>query len=280
MRIAALIVAYHYPEVLERLLDRLNTPLWKAYVHIDAKSQFSEFVHLKNNADFLETRFPVYWGGFGLVRATLHLLETAFGYFSITHFYVMSGQCFPIKNDDYICRVLGQSEGNFMHYVRMPVWHKPLSRLEKWHFFNTKNAVLQKLIRRLFRTLPNRNIAKLLRGMEPFGGTGWWMLNRSTVENLIAYLRHNEWYINAFQFSKIPDEMFFQTLVLHLGITPDRSSPTATKWVPGSAHPETITPAILDEMKNDWRFMARKFPNSIKSNWGSDPNISERLLKE
>ncbi len=227
MRIAALIVAYHYPEVLERLLDRLNTPLWKSYVHIDAKSQFSQFVHLKNKADFLEARFPLYWGGFGLVKVTLLLLREALEDTSITHFYIMSGQCFPIKNDEYISRVLSQSEGNFMTYVRMPVWHKPLDRLEEWHFFDTKNAPLQKLVRKLFRTLPHRNIAKLLRGMQPFGGSGWWMLNRTTVERLIAYLRDNEWYINAFRFSKIPDEMFFHTLVLHLGITPDRSGPTA-----------------------------------------------------
>lgn len=90
-------------------------------------------------------------------------------------------------------------------------------------------------------------------------------LSRPTVEKVIAYLRDNEWYINAFRFSTIPDEMFFHTLVLHLGIVPDRSSPTATKWVPGARHPETITPAILNEMKKDWHFMARKFPNSIET---------------
>ena len=137
MKIAALIAAYHYPEALERLLDRLNTPLWKTYVHIDAKSQFSQFAHLKNKAHFFETRFPVYWGGFGLVKVTLLLLRIALEDTSITHFYIMSGQCFPIKNDEYISRVLGQSEGNFMTYVRMPVSHKPLDRIEEWHFYDT-----------------------------------------------------------------------------------------------------------------------------------------------
>ena len=78
MRIAALIAAYHYPEALERLLDRLNTPLWKPFVHIDAKSNSLQFAHLQNKAEFSEMRFPVYWGGFGLVRVTLHLLKLAF----------------------------------------------------------------------------------------------------------------------------------------------------------------------------------------------------------
>lgn len=264
MKIAALITAYHYPNALERLLDRLNTPLWKTYVHMDAKSQFSHFAHLKNKAEFSEIRFPVYWGGFGLVRVTLHLLKMALQDPAVTHFYLMSGQCFPIKDDDYICRILSQSEGNFMTYVRMPVWHKPLDRLEGWHFYDTKIAILQKLLRKLFQNVPRRDVGKLLRGIQPFGGTTWWMLSRPTVEKMLAYLRENEWYIKAFLFSYIPDEMFFHTLILHLGIVPDRSGPTASKWMPGAAHPEVINPTILNELKTDWHFMARKFPNSIE----------------
>jgi hypothetical protein len=265
MRIAALIAAYHYPEALERLLDRLNTPLWKPFVHIDAKSNFLHFAHLQNKAEFSEMRFPVYWGGFGLVRTTLHLLKMALQDPAATHFYLMSGQCFPIKDDNYISYILSESEGNFMTYARMPIWHKPIERIAEWHYFDTKSAVLQTLLGKLFRTFPRRDVAKLLRGMRPFGGSGWWILNRSTVEKVFTFLRENAWYIKAFRFSEISDELFFHTLVLHLGVLPDRPSPTAVKWVPGAAHPETITRTILDEMKKDWHFMARKFPNSMEN---------------
>jgi hypothetical protein len=44
---------------------------------------------------------------------------------------------------------------------------------------------------------------------------------------------------------------------------PDRPSPTAAKWTPNAPHPEIITPAILEEMKKDWHFAARKFVNPV-----------------
>ena len=43
---------------------------------------------------------------------------------------------------------------------------------------------LQKLFRKFLRILPRRDVAKLLRGMQPFGGSGWWILNRTTVERV------------------------------------------------------------------------------------------------
>lgn len=263
MRIAALIAAYHNPEALERLLNRLDTPLWTAYVHIDAKSDFTQFGHLTNKAHFSKVRIPCYWGSIDLVKATLLLLRLAFDNPTITHFYLMSGECFPIKEDDYIRRVLSQSDGNFLSFVKMPVWHKPLERLERYHFIRTNNIILQKIFRRIAKHAPRRNVSRLLRGIQPFGGLTWWMLNRATVMRVLEYLQENEWYTDAFRFSFCPDEMFFQTLVQHLGITPDRSSPTATKWKPGAPHPEIITPAILDEMKKEWHFCARKFVNPV-----------------
>jgi Core-2/I-Branching enzyme len=265
VHIAALIAAHDNPEALERLLNRLDTPLWTAYVHIDAKSQFSRFSHLKNKAQFSDVRIPVYWGGLGLVKGTLRLMRMALDNPATTHVYLMSGECFPIKEDDYIRRILSQSDGNFLTYVKMPIWHKPLDRLERWHFSDTNNVLAQKLFRKISWYVPRRDVNNLLRGIQPFGGSAWWLLNRETGVKILDYLQNNKWYIHAFRNTFCPDEIFFQTLVLHLGITPDRVSPTATKWKPGAAHPEIVTPAILDEMKKDWHFSARKFVNPLNT---------------
>ena len=90
----------------------------------------------------------------------------------------MSGECFPIKQDDYIRAVLSHTEGNFLSQVRMPVWHKPLKRLEQYHY-STKNPTLQKLLRRASRYGPRRNVNKLLRGLQPYGGSrGGWSIER------------------------------------------------------------------------------------------------------
>ena len=63
-----------------------------------------------------------------------------------------------------------------MSYVKMPVWHKPLDRIEEWHFYDTNVLLLQKFVRKFLRVSPNRPVDKLLRGLQPYGGSGWWIL--------------------------------------------------------------------------------------------------------
>ena len=258
MRIAALIVAYNNPDVLGRLLDRLQSPLWACFVHIDARAKLSQFAHLYAKAQFTDFRLPVKWGGFGLTAVALHLLQLAFEDPAITHFYLMSGACYPIKDDEYIRKVLAQSEGNFISCIKMPVWHKPLERIEAWNF-NDFNRIARKGLNAIFRLVPRKDSQKLLRGIQPYGGATWWLLSRATVKLMLEFLRDNPWYIRAFRYSIIPDEMFFQTLLIHLGIMPDREGPTAHKFVDGAPHPQTITRSLLVELKGDWHFLARKF---------------------
>lgn len=99
MRIAALIIAYHRPDILGHLIDRLSGDLWQVYVHLDKKSKFGDFSQLTPKVRSFESIYKVYWGCFSHVLATLHLMRRALENSSNTHFYLMSGQCFPIKTD-------------------------------------------------------------------------------------------------------------------------------------------------------------------------------------
>ena len=64
MRIAALIIAYHRPDLLDHLIDRLSGDLWQVYVHLDKKSNATDFSHLASKVRSFESIYRVYWGEF------------------------------------------------------------------------------------------------------------------------------------------------------------------------------------------------------------------------
>ena len=104
-----------------------------------------------------------------------------------------------------------------------------------------------------------RNIAKLLRGIHPYAGQMWWLLDRPSLEAMLRFVKQNTWFPEAYRWSLLPDEMFFQTLAVRVGVTADRSCLTFAKWIEGDAHPLPINDQILSEAKNGWHLMARKF---------------------
>ena len=143
-----------------------------------------------------------------------------------------------------------------------------LHRLTRWHFHDAKavgidNAALKKIAQKIFNRLPQRDIAKTLRGMQPYGGTTWWMLNRKSASAVLSFLDSSPWYLNAFRWSLVPEEMFFQTIIAKLGIRPDRMTPTFTKWIEGASHPLPVNETTLSEAKASWHLMARKFNDII-----------------
>ena len=269
MRIAALIQAHHRPDLLGRLVDRLNSDLWQVYVHVDKKSNVvADFSHLASQVRSFESVYRVYWAGFSHVLATIYLLRRAIEDPSNSHFYLMSGQCFPVKTDEQIATVLKAELGNFITVIKMPVWHKPLERLTHWHFHDLiavgiDNEFLKKFTQNIFNRLSERKIDRTLRGLQPYGGSTWWLLKRETASAVVKFVDTNTWLLDAFKWSYVPEEMLFQTIIGNIGIRPDRMSPTFAKWIDGMSHPLTVDASILQEAKASWHLMARKFDLGI-----------------
>jgi hypothetical protein len=260
LKIAALVQCHKRPDLVEALAERLSTPLWNMYLHVDRKTPIEPFLEGARGARTLPDRQDVYWCGIGHTEVTLRLLRLARMDPENTHFYVMSGQCYPFKADAVIEDALRREgcSGNLMNTVKMPVDGKPLSRLDRYHLMNIRNEDLRRRVNRVLAGLPKRNVKRLLRGMEPWGGSSWWMLNRRAVDEILAFVDDNPWCLKAFRYVFCPEECFFQTLVQHLGIVLDGGSPTGTKWIHGRAHPEDLTPEIIAELNRDWHWVLRK----------------------
>lgn len=258
MKIAALIQAHAHPKRLDQLLDRLSGPLWEPYVHIDQKSNLADFHQSIDKAVFLQNRRPVWWGGFSQVAATLALVEASLCS-GCSHFILMSGQCFPVAPDAAFLRHSTIGAGNLFNSVPMPTTSKPMHRITRRHAPDRPRAHAVAYYR-LMRLLPERNSDNLLRGIRPHAGSNWWMLERSALEAVYDFHHNNPWLSDVFRTTSCSDEMFFQTILAHLGIQPSGPSPTYAKWdTRPSPNPTPLTQEDWIRLQNSPCLVARKF---------------------
>jgi hypothetical protein len=279
LKIAALIRAYHRPDQLALLLDRLQGELWMPFVHIDRKSDIAPFAALRDKATFLDDRVQVNWGGLSQVEGVLRLLRAAFRDPTITHFYHMSGQCYPVKTDAQIRdRIAGFPAGsaNLMELTAMPVSHKPLERYTRYWLHDVQNPIAWRILRKVFPRLPDRSLSKL-RGIHLYGGGAWWLFEREAVAKILRFLDENPWYMRCFRYSDCPDEMLLHSLMAPLGITIGGDAPTADIWVQGKAHPETVTPTIHQQFVESPALFGRKYidfhPAAVPAGSTIIPNV-------
>ncbi len=261
MKIAALIRAYHRPDQLALLLDRLQGDLWVPFVHIDRKSDMTPFAALRDKATFLDDRVQVNWGGLSQVEGVLLLLRAAFRDPTITHFYHMSGQCYPVKTDAQIRdRIASFPAGtaNLMELTAMPVSHKPLERYTRYWLHDVQNPIAWRILRKIFPCLPDRSLSTL-RGIDLYGGGAWWLLEREAVAKILRFLDQNPWYMRRFRHTDCPDEMLLHSLMAPLDIMIGGDAPTADIWVQGKAHPETVTEAIHQSFVESPALFGRKY---------------------
>lgn len=262
MKIAALIRAHHKISLLQRLVSVLTAWDWNVYVHVNKDNDIQPFYDALGAKLFIKERVAVQWGSYTQMVATLNLLEQAVRDEENTHFYILSGQCYPLKTGRHIAeRIAGcENGGNFITIVDMPVWHKPLERLSQWYINKGNLSFAPNGIGRFSRRLlPRRNVAKLMHGVKPYGGSAWWILSRNVVEAMLEFMKQNPWYLEAYKFSYLADEIFFQTLFVHLGFKADGPCPTSTEWVQGSPNPKLVTRDVYEHLASDWHFMGRKF---------------------
>ncbi len=219
MKVAYLITAYHQPEHLARLVHALDCPWASFYVHVDAKSDIAPFIDALKSGDSSSNpnihilggphRVKCYWGGFGLVRATLNLMKASLiSKSSFSRFCLLSGSDYPIQPLEAIFKAL-DSKVEFLSVDRqlapkIPISHFD-SRATHYHFRNPS------LLRKLGL---NGRIPRLRPSPLPlFVGSGWWCLTRDAVSFVLDYVCRNPDYIRWMRYFDIPDEGFIHTLV-------------------------------------------------------------------
>jgi hypothetical protein len=269
MRIDYLIRAHTAPEQLERLVGRLNEGDVRFYVHVNQLTDEGTFAVMQAGLAGRENvvwvpRVKCYWGGFSLLRATLVGIESILASGDLPdHAVLLSGQDYPLRPPTEIERYFAARNGrNLLNHFRLPApeWAGEgggLNRLRYPHFERARYKT------RLLRLPVPRRLPE---GLEPYGGMAFWALTGETLAWLMRFLGERPEVLRFFRRTKMPDELFFQTVLLSsLAETVDNELLHYLDWSSGSAHPATLTVADLPKLRASGRLFARKFDASVDS---------------
>jgi hypothetical protein len=259
LRIAYIISAYKRLNQVSRLVRRLHTDTAAFFVHVDRKTDDHEYAALTASLQddpavhFLE-RHACHWGGFGHVRATLKGIDelgrsgTPFDYVIL-----LTGQDYPIKSNDYIESFFTSANGkSFMGFSALPSdsW-SPRGGLDRIEFRHLRlhGRHLRSPFRRPFPA-----------GLRPYGGGAYWCLSRACIEYVARFVADRPDVVAFFRSVDIPDELFFQTIVLNseLRDTVVNDNLRYIDWTRGK-RPAILKSDDFEALRASPKLFARKF---------------------
>jgi hypothetical protein len=226
-KIAFILLCHKDPDAIIRQAQRLTATGDYLAIHFDGNASPQAFAAIKAalgdnpNVAFAARRVKCGWGEWSLVRATLNAVEAAVTAFPrATHFYMLSGDCMPIKSAGYAHAFLDGADVDYIESFDFFTsnWIKTgmkEDRLHYRHYFNErKNKALFYGAMTLQQKLGLKR--EVPADIEMMIGSQWWCLRRRTVEALLAFVAKRRDVVRFFSTTWIPDETFFQTLVRHL----------------------------------------------------------------
>jgi hypothetical protein len=175
---------------------------------------------------------------------------------------LLTAQDYPIKPNRDIFRFFGfHIESNFIEYFRLPDprWARQaggLARFERWY-----SPRLGRLLGRRTGRLPLPRKRRFPLDLKPYGGSSYWCLNHAAVTYVACFVRDNPGFVRFFRHVLIPDEMFFQTILLNSPLAPScvNDNLRYIDWTARSSHPATLGVDALPELASSAHLFARKF---------------------
>lgn len=225
-KIAYILLCHKDPDAIVRQALQLTARGDFISIHFDANAGDDQFqrVHAalfdNPNVSFAK-RVKCGWGEWSLVQATLNAVQSALDAFPrATHFYMVSGDCMPIKSAEYVHAYLDSHESDFIEsfdYFKSG-WIKTGMKEERLIYRHYVNERKHKAIFYAALNWQKRLGVKhrIPRDLDIMIGSQWWCLRRRTIEAVFELTRTRKDVIRFFRRTWIPDETFFQTLVRHL----------------------------------------------------------------
>jgi hypothetical protein len=226
-QIAFILLCHKDPEGIVAQALRLTAAGDCIAIHFDGRAKAADYARIRQALDgnpqvtFTPKRIKCGWGEWSLVAATLEAMKAAMVAFpGATHFYMLSGDCMPIKTAEYVRSRLDSEGADFIESFdffesgwiktgikaeRLIYRHWFNERQRKWLFY--KSLDWQKKLG-LARKVPEDLKIRI--------GSQWWCLRRRTVAAILDFVARRPDVRRFFATTWIPDETFFQTLVAHL----------------------------------------------------------------
>lgn len=268
MKYAICILAHTKPALLSRLTDYLKRENVEIFIHIDAKSNISEFDHIQG-VTFIKKRVKVYWGHYSMIKAMYNLIEYVVDNTDCGYIMFISGEDFPIVSPDKYNSYIDASK-NYIEYEKLPKknWYEGgINRVKYFYLFNKPRSVLCKILIKLQKIIGiARNYNKKF---SIFGGSQMININRETAEYIMREWKH---YYPYFRLCNIPDEMIFQTIIMNSPLK-DTVINTHNRYLVFNSvekHPKYLDEENINEIINSKALFCRKIKNE---------EVFDRLIK-
>ena len=230
-KIAYILLCHKDPEGIIAQAVRLTAAGDFVAIHFDARASARDHDRIRAalsgnpSVAFARRRVKCGWGEWSLVAATLEAVRAAVAAFpQATHFYMLSGDCMPIKTAEYVRGFLESDEADYIEAFDFfdSDWIKTGIKEERLiyrHWFNERGR--KAWFYRSMQLQASLGLArKVPADLRIQIGSQWWCLRRRTVEAVLAFCDKRRDVVRFFATTWIPDETFFQTIVRHL--VPDR----------------------------------------------------------
>lgn len=243
-----IILAHKNPEQILHLIKKLDDGESSFYIHIDKNFPLTPFeTVLSNNSNtiFIKNREMGSWCDIAIVKATINSIKKIIEDKKEGYCILLSGQDYPIKSNTFINKYLeDNNDKNFIETFELPTynWYQGGLNRINYHKFNLSNRrghfiVCPTPFDKQFYTFQTlKDIIKLIYAkkfiylyklftkrkhpeqIKPFGGSQWWCLSISVVKKIIHFIEKNPGFLEYHKYSLLPDEMFFQTILMHLDL--------------------------------------------------------------
>ncbi|MDB5052769.1 MAG: hypothetical protein JWM44_819 [Bacilli bacterium] len=219
MRIAYFIMVHQYAEQFALLLDAIQHPDNIYLIHVDAKSSTEFEEHIKNigskysNMHFLK-RQSVRRCLWSLTEVQLHAIEYLL---SMTdqnwdYFINLSGQCFPLKSQNYIMNYLANNQGNYIGLLNSqdPLVQKDSIYRQRNHYKETNTSTGFDKLTDQGQLLNEFSAGKY----NYYTGSGWFFLTREFCDFVVNSEVSKE--IKPYMKTVfISDESYIQTILMN-----------------------------------------------------------------
>ncbi|WP_103257812.1 DUF5928 domain-containing protein [Tabrizicola aquatica] len=226
-QIAFILLCHKDPEGIIAQALRLTATGDCIAIHFDARANPADHARIRAalgdnpRVAFARRRVKCGWGEWSLVAATLEAVRAAEAAFpAATHFYMLSGDCMPIKSAEYAHHWLEAEDVDYIESFDFFTsdWIKTGIKEERLHYRHWFNERQRK---RLFYASMNLQKRLGLQRKVPEDlkiriGSQWWCLRRRTIEAVLEFIDRRRDVMRFFRTTWIPDETFFQTIVAHL----------------------------------------------------------------
>lgn len=287
MKIAFLLLCHKNPKQINTFLQSLNDFDCDIFIHIDKKNYvISKELNISDNIHILNQNecYDVKWGGIEMILATLKLIDFSKKFseenkINYDYFWLISGQDYIIQKKSYIENFLTNNKGkNFINIINQN--NDEYNRYKKLYEvyypkWVTKNNMIIKIIKRIYMiitggykyTIPifRRKIPK---NLVLYFGSQWWTLSNDAINYICNYCKNNPQLIDFYKNSIIPDESFFQTILMNSKYKDSlENNLTYVNWGSNRRSPEILTENDIDKIiKNNKKFfIARKFDLFLSS---------------